>query len=378
MNNHQDRYHRQIILNNFGIDAQAQLQGAKVLVIGAGGLGCPILQYLTAAGVGCIGVIDDDVVSLSNLHRQILFDTNDIGKYKVDVVKLKLTALNDSVKIECHKARLNQSNAMQVISNYDFIIDGSDNFSTRYIVNDVCVLLKKCLIIGAVSQWQGQVAVFDHIEYKAQSATNYRDIFPNPPLDNEIKNCEEAGVIGVLPGMIGVMMATELVKIVTTVGSSLANKLLTYDALTYQQYIVNIKKNNQSLDRIPKNLFEFLNTNYDFSCSTEVSNFEIEAEEFCKLAKEKNVVVIDVRELHESPSFDEFAHKNIPVIRLQAQASDLKESTILLICQSGLRSAKAHKILSNIYFDSKQIYSLNGGLIALKNYLKTNQLQENL
>ena len=234
-----ERYQRQITLKNFGEECQQRLSEAKVLVVGAGGLGCPALQYLAAAGVGTIGIADDDIVSLSDLHRQILYASADIGLSKVEVAAIRLNELNPDVKIVQHKMRLRKQDATEIIKQYEYILDGTDNFITRYVINDACVLLGKPLVCGAVSQYQGQLAVFN-VPDKNGRTSNYRSLFPVPPKTAEFPDCNEQGVLGVLPGIIGTMQAAEIIKLVTGIGTSLCNKMITYDALTNEIFVVRL------------------------------------------------------------------------------------------------------------------------------------------
>lgn len=258
------RYQRQITLDGFGIAAQERLASAKVLVIGAGGLGCPVLQYLAATGVGHIGIADYDTVSYSNLNRQVLFGQADIGKSKVDIAKDKVKALNNLIQIDVFREQWNQAFSVEHFPNYDIIVDATDNFASRYLINDGCVLLNKPLVFGAVSKFEGQVAVFN-IEQDGLRL-NYRDIFPEPPSNNEVMNCAEGGVLGVLPGIIGVMQATEVIKLITGVGKSLANQLVTYNALTNDYYKIQLIKNPKALLNLPNSVEAFIQTNYEQLC----------------------------------------------------------------------------------------------------------------
>jgi adenylyltransferase/sulfurtransferase len=222
----QRRYSRHFLLPEIGEAGQQKLLDAKVLLIGAGGLGSPAALYLAAAGVGTLGVLDDDVVDDSNLQRQILHSTDRLGVHKVDSATETITALNPDVKVVPHKTRLTRENALQIFKDYDIILDGSDNFATRYLVNDACVLLEKPNIHGSIFRFEGQVAVFD-----ATNGPCYRCLFPDPPPPDLAPNCAEAGVLGVLPGVIGVLQATETVKLIVGIGKSLSGRLLHYDAL---------------------------------------------------------------------------------------------------------------------------------------------------
>lgn len=256
------RYQRQITLAEFGSQAQEKLANAKVLVIGAGGLGCPALQYLVAAGVGHIGIADFDTVHLSNLHRQILFGQEDIGKKKVLVAKEKLVQLNNLVQIETYDVQWKHEHCVQYFPLYHIIIDATDNFASRYLINDACVLLGKPLVFGAVNKFEGQVAVFNN----SKEACNYRDLFPVPPSNNEVANCATAGVLGVLPGVIGSMQATETIKLITGIGETLENQLLNYNALNQSIFTIQLTKNPASLEKMPSSIDTFLNTNYEVLC----------------------------------------------------------------------------------------------------------------
>ena len=227
-----ERYNRHIILSEIGIDGQKKLKEAKVLVIGAGGLGCPILQYLTAAGVGTIGIIDSDVVDESNLQRQILFSTLDVGKPKAEVAKNKLKALNPFCNITSYNERFIKENASKIVSEYDLIIDCPDNFETRYLTNDVCLYQNKTWVYGAISEFEGQVAVFN---YKGSST--YRDLFPE---NKKSENKQKLGVIGTLPAIIGSLQANEAIKIILEKGDILANKLLIFNTMNLNFMLLNI------------------------------------------------------------------------------------------------------------------------------------------
>ena len=277
-----ERYQRQIILKEFGEAGQQKLLQSKVLVIGAGGLGCPALQYLVAAGIGCIGIVDDDVVSITNLHRQVLYTTFDVGFSKAEKAKHTLTRLNPDVQITAFNERLSVKNALSILSGYDIILDGSDNFATRYMINDACVLLGKPLIFGAISQFEGQVAIFNFPSSDMEAA-NYRDLFPTPPKDGEVLNCAEAGVLGVLPGIIGTMMASETIKLITGMGKPLVNSLLAYNALNNSMYEVALTAHHQTRQLIPSSKEAFEDMDYAWLCSTGNSPFEITGDVFNEL-----------------------------------------------------------------------------------------------
>jgi len=357
-----ERYHRQIILPEFGKEGQQKLLEAKVLVIGAGGLGCPALQYLTAAGIGTIGIVDDDVVALNNLHRQVLYSVNDIRLSKAERATHILQQLNPDIKIISYNERLVNRNALMLFDEYDIIIDGTDNFSTRYMINDACVLLNKPLVYGAISQFEGQVSVFRN---KNDEDVNYRDIFPDPPKDGEVLNCAEAGVLGVLPGIIGTMMANETIKLITGIGEPLIDQLFTYNALNNQVYQLSLSSRKETRSLIPKDEKEFLKTDYEWLCASPIQEAEIDSDTFNRMMN-GNVDIVDVRELHEMPAVNEFLHTRVPLAQLADNISLIKSDTVIAFCQSGKRSLQAAKILSGIFGDTKKVYSLRGGIVQWK------------
>lgn len=367
-----DRYQRQIILPEFGTEGQRKLMNAKILVIGAGGLGCPALQYLAAAGVGTLGIVDDDVVALHNLHRQVLYSVNDIGLSKAGTAARILKQLNPEIKISSYNERLANANALDILNDYDLIIDGTDNFSTRYMINDACVLLNKPLVYGAISQFEGQVAVFNYTTNENEPAVNYRDIFPHPPKEDEVLNCAEAGVLGVLPGIIGTMMASEAIKYFTGIGELLAGQLLSFNALNNQVYLLTLSASDESRSLIPKDEEKFLKTDYVWLCSSSQPDSEIDSDEFSAVLDNGNTDIIDVREPGETPEVTEFATIRIPLSQLNSKTNLIQSETAVLFCQSGKRSLQAVRILSGIFGNSKKLYSLKGGILQWK---KQNQLK---
>ena len=379
MNNHKqyERYQRQIILKEFGFAAQKKLLRAKVLVVGAGGLGCPALQYLTAAGVGTIGIIDDDIVSLNNLHRQVLYNMSDIGLSKAEVAANKLKALNDETNIHVYNKRLYNKNALDIIIYYDIVIDGTDNFSSRYVINDACVLLNKPLVYGAISKFEGQVAVFN-VKNNNKRGVNYRDLFPDIPQESEVLNCADSGVLGVLPGIIGTMQANETIKLITGTGKPLINRLLSYNALDNNSYEFNLQSNEEAQALIPKNSKAFLEVDYEWLCSSATNNaYEINITQFDNLIMTGKTMIIDVREKDEQPFVDEFEHIQIPLHELMNHLPLIEKDDVVLFCQSGKRSLQAAKMLSAHFHQQKKIYSLKGGVTTWKqkNLQKENQIK---
>ena len=361
-----ERYARQIMLHEFGEDGQTKLKSAHVLVVGVGGLGCPVLQYLVAAGVGKITILDDDIVSLNNLHRQILFDESNIGELKVDVAKQKLSLINSNVLITAISKRLNPALAAELFPTIDLVVDTSDNFATRYLVNDACVLLKKTLVFGAVSKFEGQVAVFNRQINDENYSTNYRDLFPSPPAEN-ILNCEEAGVLGVVPGVIGTIQAMEAIKLITGIGEPLENKLLTYNALRQQFYTIELTPCNQP-HSAPKTLDAFLTYDYPVYCQTKRNNpYKIDLHEIAD--KLSNAILVDIREPHEKPKLNELItnpYFEIPLSELHEKMNSLKSHNVVFICKSGKRSENAVGLLLSSGH-SKEIFSIKGGVDALLN-----------
>ncbi|MBO9672256.1 MAG: ThiF family adenylyltransferase [Sphingobacteriaceae bacterium] len=363
-----ERYNRQIILKGFGEEAQQKLLRAKVLVIGAGGLGCPALQYLAAAGIGHIGIVDDDTISLSNLHRQILFTTADIGKLKVEVAGKRLQEMNPQIGIIRHPIRLQKNNILDILSRYDYILDGTDNFESRYLINDACALLNKPLIFAAVSGFEGQLAIFNTPDHSTLTpGTNYRDLFPLPPGKGEIPNCIENGIIGVLPGILGTMAAAETIKLVAKIGQPLTNKILNYNLLTQEQYTINISHGDGYT--LPETVDEFLNMDYQDTSEAPQGYIEIDASELVKLQQLESTILIDVRERHEVPVLDKQVYTQVPMSEFATFLNkEFYQKQVVLICQHGIRSVAAAEALQEKYGDAKKIYSLKGGIVKWRDY----------
>jgi molybdopterin/thiamine biosynthesis adenylyltransferase len=234
------RYSRHLILPEFNIEGQKKLKAAKVLVVGTGGLGAPLLQYLSAAGVGTIGILDFDVVDASNLQRQVLFTLADVGRPKVEAAAERLQAQNPFVNYIIHNLRLTSENALEMIAQYDIVADGTDNFQTRYLVNDACVLLGKTNVYASIFRFEGQASVFNYRNEKGEWSPNYRDLFPEPPPAGMVPSCAEGGVLGVLPGILGTIQANEVIKVITGIGETLAGRLFLLDALTFETRTLDI------------------------------------------------------------------------------------------------------------------------------------------
>jgi molybdopterin/thiamine biosynthesis adenylyltransferase/rhodanese-related sulfurtransferase len=335
------RYSRQILLPEMGLKGQEKLKSAKVLVIGAGGLGCPVLQYLVAAGVGSVGIVDDDVVETTNLHRQILYTSADVGKNKALTAAEKLSLLNPFVHITPFPVRLTDLTGEEIVKQYDFVIDGSDNFPTRYLVNDLCVALDKAFIFGSILRFEGQVSVFNY-----KNGPTYRCLFPDI---GEGDNCAEAGVIGILPGLIGNYMANEAIKIICEIGEPLSGKLLVINTLTNQSSIFQFSR-SAIAGKVP---FEQKSS----AQTQEASSEEISWEAMEDLLRDQpdGVELIDVREYYEFEA-DNFGGTNIPLSDIPEHLSSFAgDKTVVFYCQSGIRSQKAAKILIDSGF-SGQIF----------------------
>lgn len=349
-----NRYNRHIILSEIGQNGQDKLTNAKVLVVGAGGLGCPLLQYLTAAGIGTIGIIDFDVVQLSNLQRQILFGTSNLGQNKAIAAKKRLQDLNDSISINAYAEKLTHQNALQLFENYDIIVDGTDNFETRYLINDACIIANKPLVFGAIYKFEGQVSVFNY-----ENGPSYRCLFPNIPQKNTVPNCSEVGVLGVLPGIIGSMQANEVLKMVLGIGKVLSGKLLCYSALNSQTSLLKINKSDAVINAVLKEKAGFSEQKMDFNCQFEEAAISIYA-----ISSKENIQFLDVRERHELPRIVSNKVTVIPLSELEhlLHKIDTKKQ-IAVFCQSGIRSKKAVSILKNL--NVKNCFSLKEGAEAI-------------
>ncbi len=343
----QKQYNRHLILNEVGVEGQLMLKAAKVLVVGVGGLGCPILQYLTAAGVGTIGLIDDDVVSQSNLQRQILYTQNDIDTPKVLAASKRLSALNPFIQFNTYHEKLTKENAIELFSKYDIIVDGSDNFSTRYLVNDAAVLTNKALVYGAIFKFEGQVSVFNY-----NDGPTYRCLYPTPPKLNEVPNCSQIGVIGVLPGVIGCLQANEVIKIICGLGEVLSGKMLTYNLLTMQQLILKFK-------RTDKAIVKELEENYDSFCGISLVENEITLNELNKNKEAYNL--LDVRKYREREQ-SHIGGQHIPLEELSKRYTEIAiDKNIVVYCKSGMRSKKAIEFLKE-QFKKAVFVNLKGGI----------------
>jgi adenylyltransferase/sulfurtransferase len=355
-----ERYNRHIILSEIGQAGQDKISNSKVLVIGAGGLGCPILQYLTAAGVGTIGIIDFDVVELSNLQRQVLFGTSSLGKNKAIAAKERLEDLNDAILIIAYAEKLSHQNTIDLFNQYDIIVDGTDNFETRYLVNDACIITNKPLVFGAIYKFEGQVSVFNY-----KNGPSYRCLFPNPPKQGSVPNCSEIGVLGVLPGIIGSMQANEVLKIILELGTTLSGKLLCYNALNSKISTLKINRNEISIQSVLDEQDSFENKHLNIGCQIEVIEVSIS-----EIISEKNIQFIDIRESHEQPKVDHLNITYIPLSELEISLHKIDVSKKkALFCKSGMRSKHAVRVLQGLNINN--CFSIPQGASEINNYIKT-------
>jgi len=345
------QYNRHLILDKVGVKGQEKLKAAKVLVIGAGGLGCPILQYLAAAGIGNIGIMDDDVVDVSNLQRQVLYGHSSVGINKAEAAKSRLTDINPHITVITYQYRLTEENALDLFADYDVIVDGSDNFPTRYLCNDAAILTGKPLVFGSIYKFEGQVSVFNY-----RNGPTYRCLFPNPPGPNEVPNCSEIGVLGILPGIIGAMQGNEVLKIVLGIGEVLSGQLLTYCTLNNSQVALRFDKTDAS------NITELLNS-YGSFCGITKNDFELEYADI----KDKldNYVLVDVREQWEHENFN-IGGIHISLYELVNNIDLLNsKKPILLYCATGSRSEMGRKLLTDL-LPKSTIYTIKKGVNAIE------------
>lgn len=350
-NEEKKRYSKQTILPEVGLPGQELLKAAKVLVVGAGGLGCPVLQYLAAAGVGVIGIADGDSVDISNLQRQVLYTTADVGKGKAETAAGKVSALNPNVQCDIHPFFIDNDNALDVIGRYDIVVDGSDNFATRYLVNDACVILGKPMVSGAIYKFEGQVSVFNY-----KGGPTYRCLFPEAPGAGESPNCAEIGVVATLPGIVGSIQANEVIKIITGIGEVLSGRLLVVDTLTMSNHTFHF-----TLNPINRNITA-LQTTAEQQC--EIVLKEVSYTEFQEMQLNvKSLQLVDVREQEEHEIFN-IGGINIPLSRLDADLAMLDPSVLTVVyCASGVRGKRSVQLLLQNGFTD--VLNLQGGVNGL-------------
>jgi len=344
-----NRYSRQIALPEFGAEGQRRLAKGSVGIVGAGGLGSPAAIYLAAAGVGRIGIIDFDVVDESNLHRQVLYGTKDVGASKLDAARARLQDLNPDIDIETHDTALTSENALEILGNYDVVIDGSDNFPTRYLVNDACTILGKPNVYGSVFRFEGQLSVFD-----ARVGPCYRCLYPDPPPQQLVPNCAEAGVLGVLPGIIGAMQAAEAIKLLAGIGEPLIGRLLLFDALRTRWREVKLRKQCERHAAVTRLI------DYEGFCS-QMNDNDITPDQLAEKLGE--VTLLDVREPYEWDLSHLSGAIHIPLQQLMRRLDEVpRDKEIVVYCRMGGRSAHAQHVMLEHGFT--RVRNLAGGLIA--------------
>ena len=345
------RYARQVRLPELGEAGQQRLLDGSALVVGAGGLGSPISMYIAAAGVGRIGLVDFDRVDETNLHRQLLYGESDIGRPKLEAARERLLEINPTVRIDLHNAALSSENALEIFCDYDVILDGTDNFPTRYLVDDACTLLHKPNVYGSIFRFEGQVSVFD-----ADRGPCYRCLYPDPPPPHLVPSCAEAGVLGVLPGVIGMLQATEAIKLLAGIGEPLIGKLLMYDALAASFRRLTFPKNCHAHAPVTHLI------DYEGFCNP----MDINAQQLDEqLKRGADVYLLDVREPHEWSTGHLEHATHIPMREIPARLADIpKDRDVIVICRSGARSANVQQFLKANGIT--RVRNLIGGLIAWK------------
>lgn len=366
-----ERYSRHIIIPEFNIEGQRKLKHARVLVVGTGGLGAPLLLYLTAAGVGTIGIVDFDIVDKSNLQRQVLFTTADIGRPKVEAARDRLAALNPFVNFEIYNTRLDSSNALDLVSKYDIVADGTDNFPTRYLVNDACVLAGKVNVFASIFRFEGQASVFNYLYPDGSRGPNYRDLFPTPPPPGLVPSCAEGGVIGVLPGILGSLQANEVLKVISGIGTPLAGRLFQFDAAEFKTRIFKIfsdpdnpisGKNPTLTHLIDYEFFCGIKQHADINASKNANEISV------RVLKEwmesgKDFQLIDVREPYEY-DIANIGGVLIPKGEVIHNLDRIdKHKDVVIHCRSGKRSQDIIDLLS-AEAGLQNLHNLKGGILA--------------
>ena len=357
------RYSRHLIMPEVGMEGQLKLKAARVLCIGAGGLGSPLALYLGAAGVGTIGIVDFDVVDYTNLQRQIIHTTADVGRKKLDSAEDKLKAINPNVNVIRYETRLTSANALELFRDFDLIIDGTDNFPTRYLVNDACVLSGKPNVYGSIFRFEGQVSVF-----ATEAGPCYRCLYPEPPPPGLVPSCAEGGVLGILPGLVGVMQATEAIKLILGKGDPLIGRLLLVDALAMKFRELKLRKNPDCPACGKHTIKELIDYNEfcgirgeEKPVETQVPTISVEELKH-RLDEGDDLFVLDVREPHEYQICNINGYL-IPLNDLPKRVNELDSSReIVAHCRSGMRSAKAVQFLRQSGF--KKVKNLTGGILA--------------
>ena len=356
-----ERYKKHLTLKEIGFKGQLKLKNSSVICIGAGGLGSSVLLYLAASGIGRIGIVDNDQVEKSNLQRQIIHETNTVGNLKINSAQERIKRFNPNIEVTTFNKRINSENVIEIIKDFDIICDCSDNFGTRYLINDACLILNKALVFGSVQGFEGQISVFN----LNKKSPNLRDLLPESPVKNNIPSCEEFGVVGVSTGLIGILQVNEIIKIILKKGEILDGKIMIFDLLNMNIKTLNLK--SDKLNKNIKNLSQFEDFYKDNECQDNIKIKKINAQEFNTLYKAKfnKILLIDVREKEEFNKGSIKGSISIPINNLKQkshlefikQESLFKE--IFTLCQLGKRSEKASKMLMKFKISST---SIEGGI----------------
>jgi adenylyltransferase/sulfurtransferase len=371
----EERFKKHLTLKEIGLKGQLKLKNSSVICIGAGGLGSSVLLYLAAAGIGRIGIVDNDQVEKSNLQRQIIHETNTVGNLKINSARERIKRFNPNIEVLTFNERINSDNVIEIIKDFDIICDCSDNFGTRYLINDACLILNKALVFGSVQGFEGQITVFN----LNKKSPNLRDLLPESPAKNRIPSCEEFGVVGVSTGLIGILQANEILKIILKKGKILDGKIMIFDLLNMNIKTLNLK--SDKLNKNIKNLSQFEDFYKEIECQNNIKIKKINAKEFNSLYKAKlnEILLIDVREKEEFNKYCIKGSISIPINNLE-QKSHLEfikqeslNKEIFTLCQLGKRSEKASKILMRLQIPSK---SIEGGIKKINPILRSNYLKK--
>jgi len=357
------RYSRHLVLPDVGVEGQRRIKAARVLLVGAGGLGSPAALYLAAAGVGTLGLVDFDVVDISNLQRQIVHGTSSVGRSKLESARARIHDLNPHVQVETHETRLTSANALDILGGYDIVVDGTDNFATRYLTNDACVLLGKPNVYGSIFRFDGQASVFATLDGPC-----YRCLFPTPPPPGQVPSCEEGGVLGVLPGLVGTIQATETLKLIVGVGETLVGRLLLIDALHMRFHTVRIQRDPTCPACGTREITslidydEYCGTSPSIHSSTQAESVDLTPNELAqRLADQEDFALIDVREPYEWEIGRIPGARLIPLGSLRHAMGSLDAAReIVVYCRSGVRSADAARVLRAAGF---RALNLTGGIL---------------
>ncbi len=362
------RYSRHLIMPEVGVEGQEKLKNASILLIGCGGLGSPLGLYLSAAGIGRLGLVDFDLIDFTNLQRQVMFATQDVGRPKAEVAKERIGQINPNVQVTVYREKFSSENAMKIIKDYDIVIDGTDNFPTRYLVNDACVFLKKPNVYGSIFRFEGQATIF-----WGEKGPCYRCLYPEPPPPGMVPSCAEGGVLGILPGIIGLLQATEAIKLILGKGDPMIGRLLLFNALDMKFREVKLQKDpecpvcgkNPTITQlIDYEQFCGIGLGQEEAAVSTTGILEISAKELkAKIDHKDNFVLVDVREPHEYQIAKIPGARLIPLGEISQRANELDTADDIVVhCRSGARSAKAIQALQKMGF--KRLQNLKGGILA--------------